>query len=227
MARQISRKRRERERGFTMPEIIVAGLISISLSAAVLGVISASMKLTADSQSNIATEANTQEVLDAFARDLRDATNVISPVAAVSMTFDVQRYSNCERHGYTFGADVDDATRRQLTHTVRTVSLATGQTCSDVIDPLADTSARTSRVELSNLGTNSEFRYFDQAGTPRLAADFTTAVNPDCPTATTRYTDLGSAKMIINSVTTGTGQNVNSINEIQAAPRALAMGVSC
>ncbi len=208
------------EKGFTLIEVITSVTLSIVLAAAVAAVIVGSLNITTDVQISALNGAQATRILDNFSTTAREAAKVIA-ATTTELSYTYLNGNQCELHDYKL---VAAGSTLELNHTIRSVSFASGQTCADVQTELeAGTGTLTSRTEIQNLATNSQFSYYDTTGTQTLVPgnnNFTSAI-PLC--------NIGSTALTLNvaQVTKDTSGNTINSETTQVAFRNNTRGLTC
>lgn len=223
----IFRARTGNEKGFTLPEIVVAVLITTLLASAVGAVVLGAFTLTTQSQLVGVNSSQAQQVLTNFQTEVRGAARIVGTATADSVSYDFQRGSVCERHVYTFKI-VGGV--RQLEHKTRAVDLtSTENNCVSAIPSFAAANEQTV-VEMNNLGSASRFYYYNEGGnevSPPIS-------ETPCPTLPSPYVSYGyvnvpTVEIVIAppTVSLSTNQVRQQIDQTRATVRSYTLGLQC
>lgn len=226
------REARQSDRGFTLPEVVVTILVTAMLAAAVGAVILGAFTLVTQAQLVATNGAQTQTVLNNFKNGVRNATRIVAPATATSMSYDFQRDKVCERHTYTLEGPTNG--KYQLRHTVKTVNLSSGSnTCTNVVAALSSVAAAYNQVEVTGLGSQSKFTYYNSLGTeitpPGGGIPETACATPANPGISYGYINVSSVRLLLvpATVTMSNATQVPQEDQTQASVRAYALGLQC
>lgn len=215
-----ARLQESEEGGFTLVEVVMSVMLSVILAAAVAAVIVGSLNITTDIQISALNGAQATRILDNFSTTAREAAKVTT-ATTTELTYTYLDGSQCELHDYQI---VTTGSTAKLVHTIHTVNLTSTQTCADVqAELLAGSGTVTTRTEIQNLATNSQFSYYDTTGAQTLVSGnsgFTTAI-PLC--------NIGSVALTLNvaQVTKDTSGNTINSETTQVAFRNNTRGLTC
>lgn len=207
--------------GVSMPEFIVAALMSMTLAAVTAALVVSALNISARNQTNAGTLALTQETMSNFAQYASGATRVVA-ASTTSITLLYDRGGGvCERHVYTFSGATPAIS---LTHVITSVRPSTNEGCVAVATPLINgtVGSATTITELSNLLAGS-FSYFGPDGmqVPQSGDTGYSAASavPLCK--------LGSVQMTVSTSIIAEGSRTSNVETIRSAFRANVLGVGC
>jgi prepilin-type N-terminal cleavage/methylation domain-containing protein len=214
----VVRGTRDRDGGFTMIEVIAAAAITATLAAAVMLVVTGSLRFLASSELVTGSQTKAQYVLSQFAGDAREG--LLETATTTTMTFTTRGKGQCDRHTYTLEADASDATRRQLTHTVSSASVPYGASCAVLTTFPINVSNTATTVRVADLDSTSTFRYFDLAGN-ELSDATMTSLGADLICA------IGGAELALDLRVVTQDKTITSTETGFAAMRNTARGLTC
>ena len=216
------RFRLSRDDGMSVPELIVASLMSVTLAAVITSVVVGTMNIAGRTSENVMIGAKVQGSLSQFESYARDANTVLD-ANTTQVSFLRQRGTACEKHRYLFQLDTESNTYR-LMHQMTVVSTGqSGMECSSVAAALKSGSAGTPTTteELTGLESGT-FSYYGADGMQIL-------VSGDAgydPTAAVSKCTIGSVQMNVTYPTLKQGASSSDTSAVRAAFRTNMMGVS-
>jgi len=211
------------ERGMSMPEVLVAAVISTVLAVVVSALILGAIAIASRSQGNMTVGIRTQNALTGFEANARDAYKVLE-VSTSSISFLLQRGEACEKHDYAFGPE-EGLETYALGHTILSVTTETGLSCADVASQLAESPVglTPTYVEEINGLSSGRFSYYGADG----VAVFVTGDEEYDASAVVPNCRLGAVEMTVVSVILGEGESTTLSESARAAFRTNMMGISC
>ena len=214
-----------REEGFSLPEMLVATILSIGLAVIVGALILGAVNIAGRSSANASSGAKSQDVLSKFEMTARDATTIKS-VSSLSLKFLYQRDTACEVHTYQFTLESGNLTYR-LDHTIASVGLVGGATCKDVDTQLSagTIGTPTTVTELTGLGLASRFYFYGSDGMQILVSG-DSGYNSGAPDAVANCL-IGSAALTVVTPILAEGSSATHTETARAAFRSNVMGISC
>lgn len=157
-----ARTRRDRDAGFTMVEVLGAAAITAVLAAAVMVVVTGSLRFLSSSGLVTGAQAKAQYVLSEFSSVAREGQLVTA--TETDLVFITRGEGRCDRHTYALEADASDASLRQLSHTISSTTVPYGMSCQTIVTFPVNASNTVTRVEMDGLAATSKLNYYDKVG---------------------------------------------------------------
>jgi prepilin-type N-terminal cleavage/methylation domain-containing protein len=221
--RLISKEQRS-DAGFTLIEVLMVVAMSALLGIAITASIMGSMTFFSQVQVNAVQSAKNAKVFTELEQKIRGMDTLQSATSS-SLGFIYRDTSTCQYHVYTLETDTNHNGRLRLRHTITSESVSGLLTCDSVSAALTGgtITPQVDRVEASDLGSTSAFKYNDGGGqtTFRLGdLGYNAAtVLPLCQiagvnlTLYTRFTTRNSTEPdLVENVTVSILNNVRGLN---------------
>ena len=156
---------RKNDKGFSMVELIAAAAMSVTLAAAVTGVIGGTMTIVADSEMTAISGGKAQKALTNFTTTAREAATIFT-TTSVQLTFSYRAETACELHDYQLLDDASHKGRKLLQHKITALEVPEGVRCPAVGQLLTggNIAPKMTKVEIDNIEATSNFKYFATTG---------------------------------------------------------------